>query len=500
MGVIARGRTLWIRFKDDRGKWVTKSTGYHLGDEGKAQLALAAVEADIASRRSVAPPSGAGRMTLREYIAGWLKTRKGETAADDRGRCENHILPALGDMLLVDVRPRHIRDFVASLAQKKKTGNRRKDGTLVELDEPIAPRTVLHVYGTLRLIFKRALADELILTSPCQLNKDDLPKKRDKDPTWRRTAVFTREEVQTVISASDDLVPEDRRTLYALLFIGAMRFGEAAALAWRDYDAAAKPLGRLVVERSYSSKRRVIKGTKTENPREMPVHPTLASALASWRLGGFQRMTGRSPKLDDLIVPSRQGRPRNVNHMLRRFHEDLERVGLRARRQHDARRTFISIARADGARPDILKWATHGRPATVIDDYTTLPWEVICAEVAKAKIRVLEGEVISMPMAAARNESPVTQLVTAAGGARKDQKPQGVTLMARGGADGTRRRGRSPQDDCSETDVQGSPDVTECRGVAKNCNEPLQDDAVRAACDIGLAALRAELDPEGDRG
>jgi hypothetical protein len=31
---------------------------------------------------------------------------------------------------------------------------------------------------------------------------------------------------------------------------------------------------------------------------------------------------------------------------LRRFHEDLERIGLRARRQHDARRTFISIARA----------------------------------------------------------------------------------------------------------------------------------------------------------
>jgi hypothetical protein len=30
------------------------------------------------------------------------------------------------------------------------------------------------------------------------------------------------------------------------------------------------------------------------------------------------------------------------------------------RRQHDARRTFISIARADGARPDILRWATHG--------------------------------------------------------------------------------------------------------------------------------------------
>src|SRR5204862_5005201 len=63
----------------------------------------------------------------------------------------------------------------------------------------------------------------------------------------------------------------------------------------------------------------------------------------------------------------------HANHMLRRFHEDLERVGLRARRQHDSRRTFISIARADGARPDILRWVTHGPTGDIVDDYTTLP-------------------------------------------------------------------------------------------------------------------------------
>jgi hypothetical protein len=83
--------------------------------------------------------------------------------------------------------------------------------------------------------------------------------------------------------------------------------------------------------------------------------------------------------------------------MLRRFHEDLERVGLRARRQHDARRTFISIARADGARPDILRWATHGPTGDIVDDYTTLP---CCEEVAKVRVSVLEGKVIELPLAA----------------------------------------------------------------------------------------------------
>jgi hypothetical protein len=98
----------------------------------------------------------------------------------------------------------------------------------------------------------------------------------------------------------------------------------------------------------------------------------------------------RAPRAEDLIVPSLRGAPRNVNRMLRRFHEDLERVGLRARRQHDTRRKFISIARADGARPDVLRWATHGSTGDIVDDYTTLPWSALCGEVAKVRIRSLE--------------------------------------------------------------------------------------------------------------
>ncbi len=292
-----------------------------------------------------------------------------------------------------------MREFVVSLSKKKKLLNRRGDGTRPLSDELIAPRTVRHVYGTLRAMLNDAVADEVIDSNPCVLKKHELPEKKDKDRTWRRTAVFTREEVETIISASDDRIPEDRRTMYALMFLGAMRFGEAAALTWRDYDATAKPLGRLVVEKSYSSKARKVKGTKTENPREMPVHATLAAILATWKLGGFERLTGHAAKPEELIVPSRRGAPRNVNHMLRRFHEDLERVGLRSRRQHDTRRTFISIARADGARPDILRWATHGPTGDIVDAYTTLPWPTLCEEVARVRLSLIEGKLLQLPIA-----------------------------------------------------------------------------------------------------
>jgi hypothetical protein len=256
-----------------------------------------------------------------------------------------------------------------------------------------------------------AVADELIASSPCVL-KDELPAKRDKDRTWRRIAVFTRDEVETIISARE--TPDDRRVLASLMFLGAMRFGESAALTWRDYDPTCTPLGKLVIEKSYSTKKRKVKGTKTENPREMPVHPTLAKILAAWKLSGFEQLTGRKPRPEDPIVPSRRGAYRNVNASLRRFHEDLERIGLRSRRQHDARRTFISIARADGAVAHTLHFATHGPDGEIMDDYTTLPWSALCAEVAKVRLSIREGRALEMPVAVASGASDVvTAAVTA---------------------------------------------------------------------------------------
>lgn len=57
-------------------------------------------------------------------------------------------------------------------------------------------------------MLNRAVANALIATNPCVL-KDELPAKVDKDRTSRRTAVFTRDEAQTIITAPADAIPED---------------------------------------------------------------------------------------------------------------------------------------------------------------------------------------------------------------------------------------------------------------------------------------------------
>jgi hypothetical protein len=109
--------------------------------------------------------------------------------------------------------------------------------------------------------------------------------------------------------------------------------------------------------------------------------------------------SGCAPGPDDLVVPALHGGFRSRHHALDHFHHDLDGVGLRRRRQHDLRRTMISLARADGAAKDVLETVTHGARGDIMDSYTTLPWNVVCAEVAKLRVQLVEGRVVALPQA-----------------------------------------------------------------------------------------------------
>lgn len=316
--IYRRRRKLWMSYTDERGKRRWKSTGFEVGHESDAAKLLAQVEGMIAAGELLAGDQF-GPPTFERYAEHWLKKRRASgvaSVADDRSRLRLHVYPEIGEQKLTELKPRHIRQLVRSL--KAKRSERKK---------PLAPKTIHNIYGVVHRVLEDAVADELIEVNPCVVKRGDLPAKVDSDPTWRDTEVFTRGEVEKILSS--DQIPWDRRVLYSLHFLGSVRFGEAAALRFRDWDPDAEPLGRLSIHKSYDSKRQTIGPVKTRRPRAMPVHATLAAILAERELGGWQTMLGRKPEPEDILVPSRTGKHRNANHMLRRFHEDLARLGLR---------------------------------------------------------------------------------------------------------------------------------------------------------------------------
>jgi hypothetical protein len=188
--------------------------------------------------------------------------------------------------------------------------------------------------------------------------------------------------------------------VYGLELLAGVRTGEASELRWRHYDPVVRPLGKLLVARSYNSRTGREKNTKTEAVKHVPVHPTLAAMLAEWKLGGWPELMGRAPGPDDLIVPLPRTRPigaarapesRTAQPATRGSTGGRPTPGARlaapaalrhARHVHHARHRRW-------ADPEILEnRVTHARQSrSAFDGYNRgQQWERTCAEVAKLRI------------------------------------------------------------------------------------------------------------------
>lgn len=323
----------------------------------------------------LAPAAAPLAPTVAEYGTRWLAGLTHASKFNDELRLRLHVADTeLGRARITEVTPSMVAVWVRALRQKPST----KGGTL-------APTTVRTVYGCLKCMFTAAVFEGVIAASPCVLPSGVLPAGHDKNPGARRGWRFTREEVETLIS--DARIPFPRRVLWALLFLGGLRAGEAFALRWKDYDPKRQPLGHLAVDRAWSSKHLIEKGTKTGAAREVPVHGTLAAILAEWRLSGWERAHRRAPKPDDYLVPSQRGQPRRVNTTRDDLVGDCKHVEVAPRRLHGMRHTFISLAIDDGARPDVIAKVTHTRPVrSAFDQYRSESWETLCGEVAKLRV------------------------------------------------------------------------------------------------------------------
>jgi len=390
-GCVAADRKgrLFIKIKVE-GKWRYKSVRLDDTPENrqKAEAILAEVRNGLQAQAAVAGEA-AGPVTVGVWGKKWVPERRNMGLADadnDATRLRLHVYPVIGDLLLTDVRPRHILEIVNRL---------RASGH--------APRTVYNVYSITKALFRdAAIADLLpVAANPCILTSRQLGKIRDKKLGWRDTAVYTRAELASLLW--DPRIPLGRRVLWGLLGVGCLRLGEAAGLRWGRLDLGYEPLGRLSVVTSYDHDK-----TKTETERWMPVHPALAGLLAEWRLSGWAAAFGRQPEAEDLVVPvlpepKRKGRVRqpgammDKNWALKRLRWDVRLLEARQRRVHDLRRTGISLAIEDGAEELILKRGTHAPPRHVMALYTSVQWKTLCREVAKLVLeRPAPGSLIAL--------------------------------------------------------------------------------------------------------
>jgi integrase len=145
----------------------------------------------------------AGKVTFEQYAEEWraAQVHRPTTEAHHETMLRRHVYPFLGHRPLAEVRPSEIQLWVKRLS------------------DTLAPSTVGVVHRIVAGIFKAAVRDRRVATSPCEGTK--LPKRQPK-----RVEPLSTEAVAALLA----VVPDRYRTLFMLAAGTGIRQGEAFGL------------------------------------------------------------------------------------------------------------------------------------------------------------------------------------------------------------------------------------------------------------------------------
>lgn len=194
-----------------RAKWTNKETGKPQSKTFPSKTAanewLANEQTDVGRGTWIDPASGA--ITFEEYSTGWLDQRNdlaARTVELYQYLLDKHIVPTLGTVSLSGLTPPAVRAWHSKLAKEHST-------------------TAAKAYRLLAVIMKTAVADRLILSSPCQV-------KGAATETAPERPVATEDEVEAIT----DAMPERLRIAPLLAAWCQLRLAEVLGLRRRDVD------------------------------------------------------------------------------------------------------------------------------------------------------------------------------------------------------------------------------------------------------------------------
>lgn len=280
--------------------------------------------------------------TFEEQAEKWYETRetncKASTVESYRYLLDTHVLPVFGPRPLDEITREDVEAFVAG---KKKAG--------------MAPRSIRLMLATMRPVFKRAINDGLLSKNPAAE-----PAELIKTGGKTEVAVFTEEEVRTVLSAAKKHLPRFHPFLLAAFRTG-MRQGELIALEWAAIDFRGK---FIEVGRSY--RKGVFSTTKSGKVRRVDMSDQLAAILEEHRKALAATALKRGLQMPELVFPATRSRnssplaarkpkrpagawtPMGPSGIRRDFNLVLKKAKMRRIRFHDVRHTFASLLLANG--------------------------------------------------------------------------------------------------------------------------------------------------------
>ena len=304
--------------------------------------------------------------TLAEQVAaGLIRTSTRDSYADT---VERHIAPYLGRRRLEELKPPHLREWIAQLRATTSARGRL-----------LSARSIQLAHATLRRALNDAVRDELIPRNPALLVQPGRVPRSNVQP-------LTLAEAKALLAAAGT----DR--LYALwlvLMSLGLRRGEALALRWSDFDIEARTVH---ISRSLQRRRTdapPIRGRhryelievppKTEGSlRLLALPPSLLTVLTKHRTQQKKARLAATFWADaELVFTTPVGTAIDPQNMYRAWHDLCDRAGVRRCHPHQLRHTAASFLLLQGAdMRTVMDQLGHTRMATTSDLYTHVMDEV----------------------------------------------------------------------------------------------------------------------------
>ena len=310
--------------------------------------------------------------SFETYSRQWHSKRTNRAAENEWTFVRIHVLgdkkrgtegkPWFSKKRMGDFRPKHFIQLAKELTEAGK----------------LSDKSISNLMGVLSVVFRDATIEEVISVNPYIMPRGVLKRSGEKREP------YSVEEARLLMAPEAGL---PQFVWNAIAFYTGARCGEVCGLRWKDWNEAPALLGALSVERQYDGL-----VLKTERPRVVPVHPSLASVLRGWRKL-WAVIYLYQPDPEDFIVPQQDGTARTRHGAYKAWRRGCDAVGVTNRSVHSTRHTFITLTLRGGADRRIVERITHNPKGDIVDVYTSHDWRQFCDAVLCLNLdAVLDGD------------------------------------------------------------------------------------------------------------
>lgn len=299
-----------------------------------------------------------GKLTVAAFLEQWLRDYVlGNCAPKTYSTyCQvvrGHLVPTLGSLDLVALRPSHIQALYARML---------KDGRRDHHGGGLSARSVLRYHQVLHAALHSAVRWQVLIRNPA--DSVDPPRAEHRD-----LSTMTPEQARTVMAAAD-ATPYGSFVRLALLT--GMRRGELIGLRWSDVDGSFLHVQQTA--QRISGMGVVYRQPKTRlSRRSIALSPDAVAVLRTQRARQAEAKLLAGPAYvdRDLVFATGLGSPIEAGNLARVWYRIRVAAGMPRLRLHDLRHGHATLMLGQGVHPKVVSERLgHASIAITLDTYS----------------------------------------------------------------------------------------------------------------------------------